>query len=44
MTIDKKLNELNNDLLNLEYKIILNNKGTSLYLKLNIFEKKIGLK
>ena len=41
---DKRLDELNNDEFRAEYKEILKYSATKLYLKLNQFEKKIGVK
>ena len=43
LRIDNKLNELKNESLKNEYKEILKLKGTRLYLKINLFEKKLGL-
>lgn len=42
--IDRRLAELNDETLNAEYKKILELSGTKLYLHLNVFEKKIGVK
>ncbi len=44
LRIDKKLEELKNKELELKYRDILKLKGPSLYLKINSFEKQIGLK
>lgn len=44
LRIDKKLEELKNKELELKYRDILKLKGPSLYLKINLFEKQLGLK
>ena len=44
LTIDKRLNELKSLELAFEYLSIMKLSGPKFYLKLNQFEKKIGLK
>lgn len=41
--VEMKLDELKNSDLIAEYKAILQLTGTKLYLKLNVFKKKIGV-
>ena len=44
LVIDKRLNELKSIDLNSEYSLIMKLSGPKFYLKLNQFEKKIGVK
>lgn len=43
LRIDKKLSELKNESLEREYRDILKLDGPRFYLKINLFEKKLGL-